>query len=69
MNKNRFLNMIREMNINELNRLESEYRSELLMLNRGRKQPTGKLEPSNIKEIKKNIARILTVKKERQLNG
>ncbi len=56
---------IRKMNEEELNKKLSDLKSELMKVNAQIAQGTVPEKPGRINEIKKTIARILTIKKER----
>ena len=59
---------IREMSTEELNKKIAEYKEELFNLRFS--QATGNLEkPSRIKELRKLVARIKTIIRERELNN
>ena len=59
---------IRELSIEELNKKIEEYKEELFNLRFS--QATGNLEkPSRINELRKLVARMKTILRERELNG
>lgn len=61
-------NELRELSTEELNKKISEYKEELFNLRFS--QATGNLEkPSRIKELRKLVARIKTIIRERELNN
>ncbi|MFV0250255.1 MAG: 50S ribosomal protein L29 [Bacilli bacterium] len=61
-------NEIRELSIEEMNKKIEEYKEELFNLRFS--QATGNLEkPSRIKELRKAVARMKTILRERELNS
>lgn len=66
MRKTAYLIRLRDMSNEELDREESDLRTELVYLNRGRIQEVKGENPSNIKIVRRNLARVLTVKNERR---
>lgn len=60
-----YLIRLREMSNEELDKEESNLRTELTYLNRARIQSIRGVETSNIKMVRRNLARVLTVRNER----
>ena len=66
--RKKFLEDIRKKSIKELEELLDELKLELMRL-RFKKQVQGLENPMEIRKIKRNIARVLTVIREKQLRG
>ncbi len=66
--RKKFLEDIRKKSIKELEELLDELKMELLRL-RFKKQVQGLDNPMEIRKVKRNIARVLTVIREKQLRG
>ncbi|HID65948.1 MAG TPA: 50S ribosomal protein L29 [Aquificaceae bacterium] len=66
--RKKFLEDIRKKSIKELEELLDELKLELMRL-RFKKQVQGLDNPMEIRKIKRNIARVLTVIREKQLRG
>jgi len=66
--RKKFLEDIRKKSIKELEKLLDELKLELMRL-RFKKQVQGLDNPMEIRKIKRNIARVLTVIREKQLRG
>ncbi|RUM30706.1 MAG: 50S ribosomal protein L29 [Aquifex sp.] len=66
--RKKFLEDIRKKSIKELEELLDELKLELMRL-RFKKQVQGLENPLEIRKIKRNIARVLTVIREKQLRG
>lgn len=60
-----FLRNLRSMSKKEIDEWESDLRTELVRSNTGRIRPTQRHEPQKIRNLRKDLARLLTVKKER----
>ncbi len=63
-----FLEDLRKKSIKELEKLVDEMKMELLRL-RFKKQVQGLENPMEIRKLKRNIARVLTVIREKELRG
>ena len=63
-----FLEELRKKSIKELEKLVDEMKMELLRL-RFKKQVQGLENPMEIRKLKRNIARVLTVIREKELRG
>ncbi|GAB6066411.1 50S ribosomal protein L29 [Aquifex pyrophilus] len=66
--RKKFLEDIRKKSIKELEELLDELKMELLRL-RFKKQVQGLENPMEMRKVKRNIARVLTVIREKQLRG
>ncbi|WP_461831536.1 50S ribosomal protein L29 [Aquifex sp.] len=66
--RKKFLEDIRKKSIKELEELLDELKMEFLRL-RFKKQVQGLDNPMEIRKVKRNIARVLTVIREKQLRG
>lgn len=65
MRKTEFMDRLPGMSSSELDKLETELRTEISFHNKGRFQLTRDTDPSKVRELRRNLTRVLTVKKER----